>query len=196
MVGARGFEPPAPWSQTRCANQTALRPDSLCCNGSPAEQTLVELGGFEPPASSVRRKRAPAALQPLPRVTATILEMERLVVKAKGLCAGREGRPGGQDSAGLAYYRHHEGLKMKTFRREVPRSCNRRYLTFLLIPSREGSWENVAARPKAATAGYHSSSFVPTKAFSYAGRSLFHRSVPPEGRTSTSCSFRNGRSPH
>ena len=27
MVGARGFEPPAPWSQTRCANQTALRPD-------------------------------------------------------------------------------------------------------------------------------------------------------------------------
>jgi len=129
-------------------------------------------------------------------VTATILEMERLVVKAKGLCAGREGRPGGQDSAGLAYYRHHEGLKMKTFRREVPRSCNRRYLTFLLIPSREGSWENVAARPKAATAGYHSSSFVPTKAFSYAGRSLFHRSVPPEGRTSTSCSFRNGRSPH
>lgn len=28
MVGARGFEPPAPWSQTRCANQTALRPDT------------------------------------------------------------------------------------------------------------------------------------------------------------------------
>ena len=27
MVGARGFEPPTPWSQTRCANQTALRPD-------------------------------------------------------------------------------------------------------------------------------------------------------------------------
>ncbi len=26
MVGAEGFEPPTPWSQTRCANQTALRP--------------------------------------------------------------------------------------------------------------------------------------------------------------------------
>ena len=28
MVGAEGFEPPTPWSQTRCANQAALRPDN------------------------------------------------------------------------------------------------------------------------------------------------------------------------
>ena len=27
MVGVRGFEPPTPWSQTRCANRTALHPD-------------------------------------------------------------------------------------------------------------------------------------------------------------------------
>ena len=27
MVGAKGFEPSTPWSQTRCADQTALRPD-------------------------------------------------------------------------------------------------------------------------------------------------------------------------
>ena len=27
LVGARGFEPPAPCSQGRCANQAALRPD-------------------------------------------------------------------------------------------------------------------------------------------------------------------------
>lgn len=27
MVGAKGFEPSTPWSQTKCANQTALRPD-------------------------------------------------------------------------------------------------------------------------------------------------------------------------
>ena len=26
-VGAAGFEPAAPWSQTRCANRTALRPE-------------------------------------------------------------------------------------------------------------------------------------------------------------------------
>ena len=29
MVGVRGFEPPAPWSQTRCANQTALHSETL-----------------------------------------------------------------------------------------------------------------------------------------------------------------------
>lgn len=27
MVGVKGFEPSAPWSQTKCANQTALHPD-------------------------------------------------------------------------------------------------------------------------------------------------------------------------
>ena len=26
MVGVEGFEPPAPWSQTMCASQTALNP--------------------------------------------------------------------------------------------------------------------------------------------------------------------------
>ena len=26
-VGAKGFEPSTPWSQTRCASRTALRPD-------------------------------------------------------------------------------------------------------------------------------------------------------------------------
>gem|GEM_PF-3544439 len=55
LVGAKGFEPSTPCSQSRCANQTALRPD-ICF--------LVELGGLEPPAFSVRRKRAPSALQP------------------------------------------------------------------------------------------------------------------------------------
>ena len=55
LVGAKGFEPSTPCSQSRCANQTALRPD-VCF--------LVELGGLEPPAFSVRRKRAPSALQP------------------------------------------------------------------------------------------------------------------------------------
>ena len=29
MVGAKGFEPSTPWSQTKCANQTALRPDKI-----------------------------------------------------------------------------------------------------------------------------------------------------------------------
>ena len=29
MVGARGFEPPTLWSQTKCASQTALRPDII-----------------------------------------------------------------------------------------------------------------------------------------------------------------------
>ncbi len=28
MVGAAGFEPATPWSQTRCANRTALRPEN------------------------------------------------------------------------------------------------------------------------------------------------------------------------
>jgi hypothetical protein len=28
MVGASGFEPPASWSRTRRASQTALRPDN------------------------------------------------------------------------------------------------------------------------------------------------------------------------
>ncbi len=27
FVGAAGFEPATPWSQTRCANRTALRPE-------------------------------------------------------------------------------------------------------------------------------------------------------------------------
>ena len=80
MVGAKGFEPSTPCSQSRCANQTALRPE-LSSKVPKSIDNLVELGGIEPPASSVRRKRAPAALQPLPRVTATILELERIVVK-------------------------------------------------------------------------------------------------------------------
>ena len=29
MVGVRGFEPPTPWSQTRCANQAALHPEQF-----------------------------------------------------------------------------------------------------------------------------------------------------------------------
>lgn len=29
MVGAERFELPTPWSQTRCASQTALRPDRI-----------------------------------------------------------------------------------------------------------------------------------------------------------------------
>ena len=27
MVGVKGFEPSTPWSQTKCANQTALHPE-------------------------------------------------------------------------------------------------------------------------------------------------------------------------
>ncbi len=30
-VGAAGFEPAAPCSQSRCANRTALRPENLRC---------------------------------------------------------------------------------------------------------------------------------------------------------------------
>ncbi len=29
MVGAAGFEPATPWSQTRCANRTAPRPEFI-----------------------------------------------------------------------------------------------------------------------------------------------------------------------
>ncbi len=29
-VGVPGFEPGTPWSQTRCANRTALHPDNYC----------------------------------------------------------------------------------------------------------------------------------------------------------------------
>lgn len=29
MVGVKGFEPSAPWSQTKCANQTALHPEYI-----------------------------------------------------------------------------------------------------------------------------------------------------------------------
>lgn len=29
MVGVKGFEPSAPWSQTKCANQTALHPEKV-----------------------------------------------------------------------------------------------------------------------------------------------------------------------
>ncbi len=28
-VGVAGFEPATPWSQTRCANRTALHPDAV-----------------------------------------------------------------------------------------------------------------------------------------------------------------------
>ncbi len=32
VVGAKGFEPSTPWSQTKCANQTALRPEIFHIN--------------------------------------------------------------------------------------------------------------------------------------------------------------------
>ncbi len=31
MVGVKGFEPSAPWSQTKCANQTAPHPVFILC---------------------------------------------------------------------------------------------------------------------------------------------------------------------
>lgn len=34
MVGAEGFEPPTPWTQTRCASQAALRPEPLLASTS------------------------------------------------------------------------------------------------------------------------------------------------------------------
>ena len=40
IVGAAGFEPATPWSQTRCANRTALHPDDFMLN--------AERAGFEP----------------------------------------------------------------------------------------------------------------------------------------------------
>ncbi len=39
MVGAKGFEPSTPWSQTKCANQTALRPDTLTLKSSDYNET-------------------------------------------------------------------------------------------------------------------------------------------------------------
>ncbi len=71
------LRPPAP----KAGALTRLRYAPNHTKPSENPLNLVELGGIEPPASSVRRKRAPAALQPLSPVTATILEMERIVVK-------------------------------------------------------------------------------------------------------------------
>ncbi len=31
MVGVRGFEPPAPWSQTTCATKLRYTPSFICC---------------------------------------------------------------------------------------------------------------------------------------------------------------------
>jgi hypothetical protein len=47
FVGVVGFEPTTPWSQTRCANRTALYPenDSLFI-------LSAERGGFEPPVQN------------------------------------------------------------------------------------------------------------------------------------------------
>ncbi len=110
MVGAKGFEPSTPCSQSRCANQAALRPEQDSKEPKSLFD-LVELGGIEPPASSVRRKRAPAALQPLSSVTATILEMERLVVKENGPRRERDGperaqTTGEPEQRDLEYNRH------------------------------------------------------------------------------------------
>jgi hypothetical protein len=45
MVGARGFEPPTPWSRTRCATRLRYAPNN-CCGG-------LSIGCF-PCGSSVR----------------------------------------------------------------------------------------------------------------------------------------------
>ena len=82
------LRPPAP----KAGALTRLRYAPNHTKPSENPLNLVELGGIEPPASSVRRKRAPAALQPLSPVTATILEMERIVVKTNS--------PPGDDSLG------------------------------------------------------------------------------------------------
>ncbi len=50
-VGVVGFEPTTPWSQTRCANRTALYPE-LIISFLPRRSgvlILAEKGGFEPP---------------------------------------------------------------------------------------------------------------------------------------------------
>ena len=34
IVGETGFEPATPWSQTKCANRTALHPDTFVVAGA------------------------------------------------------------------------------------------------------------------------------------------------------------------
>ena len=45
FVGVVGFEPTTPWSQTRCANRTALYPEINL-------NIFAERGGFEPPVQN------------------------------------------------------------------------------------------------------------------------------------------------
>jgi hypothetical protein len=51
FVGVVGFEPTTPWSQTRCANRTALYPEIRCQLKSQHAgiRMVAEKGGFEPP---------------------------------------------------------------------------------------------------------------------------------------------------
>ena len=69
LVGARGFEPPTPCTQSRCASRTALRPDrtycipiiwtrSKGCQGAPSPDPLTTNG---------RRPRAPPETEALKR---------------------------------------------------------------------------------------------------------------------------------
>ena len=47
FVGAAGFEPATPCSQSRCANRAALRPEYLWLFQAPVNSIAVE-AGFEP----------------------------------------------------------------------------------------------------------------------------------------------------
>ena len=66
MVGAEGFEPPTPCSQSRCANRTALRPDPMRTDrvahsrgdGRPDSATVDDRGGATVPRGP-RRGSAP-----------------------------------------------------------------------------------------------------------------------------------------
>ena len=55
MVGVEGLEPPTPWSQTRCANRTALHSGKEQCNyrkfsfPCQGEGTATKVGGVAKP---------------------------------------------------------------------------------------------------------------------------------------------------
>ena len=49
FVGAAGFEPAAPCSQSRCANRTALRPEQFLYSfDQKTSQKIAVRAGFEP----------------------------------------------------------------------------------------------------------------------------------------------------
>src|SRR6202035_5283949 len=69
MVGARGFEPPTPWSRTRCATRLRYAPNRCC-----GEMSMRGL--------SVKRERAGRLAGPLYRPVSSLAELLSSVVEA------------------------------------------------------------------------------------------------------------------